>query len=182
MENYMIRTAWLGLALALSSACVTTTTSHDPGDAGSPDPGKDAGSDSGPSSVSPRAGKWFYDETTKVSSTCSSTTPIGEAGAFVIDQVTPGSFRITPGDGSAPFTCTTTTTKFSCPNRASFVSDLRPSVDAVVTGHATAEGKFSDATHGSGSQHATVDCVGTQCALVGPMPCNFAVDFKILAL
>ena len=131
------------------------------------------------SSVSPSAGGWIYGEQTEVSSTCSATTPHGQAGGFAIDQVTASSFRVAPNDGTPAFTCTSNSGGFSCPNRATFVMNYRPAVDAVVTVHATASGVFHDPSHGSGRQNATVDCAGTQCAAIGPLPCQFAVDFAI---
>ena len=159
----MTRIALLALALTLGSACVADAA---------PGPG---------GSISPRAGDWSYAETTQVSSTCSRNIPHGQGGSFEIDQVSASSFRIVPADSTAPFTCTTRGAKFSCPNRASFVMDLRPSVDATITVHATATGTFSDATHATGNQQATVDCTGSQCAMVGPLPCKFAVNFEIHA-
>ena len=57
--------------------------------------------------------------------------------------------------------------------------DDRPSIDAVITVHATANGRFSDGDHGTGRQDAKVDCSGTQCGVIGPFPCNFTVDFAI---
>jgi hypothetical protein len=184
----MTRTTFVGLALALISACGTVAKGDDPHsgtDAGpspepSPNPGPDAGPGSG-SSVSPRAGAWNYGEVTPVSSTCSAVTPHGEDGNFAIDQVQPASFRIIPDDGTAPFLCTWNTVGFSCPARLSFVADSRPGVDAVITGHATATGRFGDSGHGTGRQNAKIDCTGTQCGLIGPFPCDVAVDFAIHA-
>jgi hypothetical protein len=100
-------------------------------------------------------------------------------GNFAIDQVVPASFRIVPADGTAPFLCASNSAGFSCPNRAAFATDLRPSVDAVVTVHATATGTFGDSDHGTGRQDAKVDCTGTQCGVIGPFPCDFAVEFAI---
>jgi hypothetical protein len=123
----------------------------------------------------------MYGELTPVTSTCSAATPHGEAGDFAIDQVAAASFRIAPADGTAPFVCTADATGFHCPDRASFVMDYRPSVNAVLTVHVTATGRFGDAAHGTGRQDAKVDCTGTQCALIGGFPCNFTVDFAIEA-
>ena len=117
-----------------------------------------------------------------MSSTCSVGTTHGESGDFFIDELAAGSFRIVPGDGTAPFTCASTGASFQCPNRASFVMDYRPSVDAQLTVHATVTGAFSDGGHATGKQDATVDCAGTQCGTLGPLPCAFTVDFAIRAL
>ena len=175
----MTRIALLGLALALTSAPACGVTAGPPGNPS----GGPTGGPTGPSgggSISPRGGSWAYGEVTPVSSTCSMNTPHGQDGDFVIDQASASSFRIVPGDTTAPFTCTTNGAKFSCPNRASLVMDV-PGVDATITVHATASGTFSDTTHATGSQQATVDCAGSQCALIGPLPCNFAVNFEIHA-
>jgi hypothetical protein len=192
----MIRFAFVGVALAVFAGCVNNGPGDDQGDGS--DNGSDKGSGSGSGSgggsngsgsgsgsggggaISPRAGAWLYGEITPVSTTCGPSTPTGEAGPFAIDQVVPASFRIIPGDGTAAFTCTTTGAKFSCPNRASFVKDYRPGLDAMLTVHATATGTFSDVDHATGRQTATVDCAGSQCGVVGTLPCGFTVDFKIL--
>jgi hypothetical protein len=174
----MTRIALLGLALALTSAPACGVTSAAPGNPTGPsDP---SGDPSGGGTISPRSGSWAYGEVTPVSNTCSMNTPRGQNGDFLIDQVSASSFRIIPADSTAPFTCRTTGAKFSCPNRASFVMDV-PGVNATITVHATASGTFSDTTHATGSQQATVDCAGAQCALVGPLPCTFAVNFEIHA-
>ncbi|TMQ04442.1 MAG: hypothetical protein E6J90_51435 [Deltaproteobacteria bacterium] len=193
----MTRIAFVGLALALISACVVnpggdggTGSGSGGGGGGGSGSGSGGGSGSGSgsgsgggggSSVSPHAGLWTYGELTPVSSTCSATTPHGEGGNFAIDQVLPASFRIVPNDSTAPFICASSSAGFSCPNRASLVVDDRPSVDAVITVHVTATGRFSDGAHGTGRQAARVDCTGTQCGLIGPFPCDFAVDFAIRA-
>ena len=132
--------------------------------------------------MSPRAGLWTYGEQTQVSSTCNAGTPHGQAGDFAIDQVLPASFRIVPDDGTAAFVCTWDSAGFSCPDRAAFVVDSRPGVDAVITGHATATGRFSDSGHGTGRQNAKIGCTGTQCTLIGAFPCDLAVDFAIETL
>src|SRR5262249_23695808 len=99
-----------------------------------------------------------------------------------IDQVVSASFRIVPTDGTDAFTCNTTGAQFDCPNRASFVMDYHPSIDAVLTVHAKVTGTFSDATHATGQQAPTADCVGTQCSVLGTVPCSFTVNFVIRAL
>jgi hypothetical protein len=179
----MTRIAFVGLALALISGCGTVVKDDGGPHSGSdPDPDPDPSPDPNPSpgsSVSPRAGAWTYGEVTPVSSTCSATTPHGEDGNFAIDQVVPASFRIIPNDGTAAFVCTWNTVGFSCPVRAAFAVDNRPGVDAVITGHATAAGKFSDGDHGTGRQNVKIDCTGTQCGLIGAFPCDIAVDFAI---
>src|ERR1043166_955062 len=102
------------------------------------------------------------------------------AAGVPYDQVI-SSLRITPSDGTAAFLGSETGAKFSCPNRASFVADLHPSIDAIVTVHATATGTFSDPDRAMGTQQATVDCAGSRCAAVGPLPCSFTVNFGIHA-
>jgi hypothetical protein len=180
----MIRIALVVLAFAVTAACVTNA--GDGGDGDGTGSGSGSGSGSGPGSgpgnaISPRAGAWTYGEVTPVSTTCNATTPRGQNGDFGVDQVVAASFRIVPGDGTAPFTCTSNGAEFSCPNRASFFMDYRPGVDAAITIRVTATGTFSDSSHATGRQNATVECTGTQCSVLGPLPCNFAVDFAIRA-
>jgi hypothetical protein len=165
-----------GLVL-LIAACGTTKGNNPNVDAGS-----NSGSDGGPpgGNAVPRAGAWQYNEVTPVSNTCPSNTPTIENGAFVIDTVTATSFRIVPNDGTAPFTCSLSSTGFDCPNRGNAVEDLHPGLDAIVNAHAVANGSFSTSTHGTGRQEATVTCTGTQCnALGASFPCTIKVDFKI---
>jgi hypothetical protein len=181
----MSRITSLGLVLAfVVSACVVNEKGDDQtgDDSGSSSTG--SGSTGGGSSgnVAPRLGGWHYTGVTVVSNTCNSNVNRGEAGNFAVDQGTATSFRIVPNDGTAPFTCTLSKGAFTCPDRVSFVQDNRPSIDAVVTIHVTAEGAFPDATHGTGSQDGTVNCVGTACSVLGPWPCTFTQGFAIRAL
>ncbi len=169
------------LAALVLFGCGTNNSSSKP--SGDPDaavgnPHADAPTTSG--SVAPRAGAWRYSDT-PVSDTCPSNTPLGEAGTFVIDSLTPSAFRIVPGDGTAAFPCSYDATGFTCPDRLQHVEDLRPSVDAVIDVHATATGSFSSATHGTGNQSATATCTGTQCNLLGAnaFPCMAKVQFMI---
>lgn len=177
----MMRLAIAGVALALIG-CVNNNRGDGPG-TGGVDGGTTTGSDGGTSSnsVSPRVGLWSYGEQTPVSSTCSAATPHGEGGDFDIELVAPTSFQIVPHDGTPPFTCSSSSAGWSCPDRATFRMDYRPGLDAVVSVHGTASGSFPDASHGTGRQQATVTCSGAQCASIGPLPCMFSVDFAIHA-
>jgi hypothetical protein len=129
--------------------------------------------------VLPRAGAWYYEESTPVHNTCSQAVQ-GEDGSFGIDNVLAGSFHVIPNDGTTPFTCSLTNGSFDCPDRAWETRDLRPSVDAVLTAHGTAAGTFSSTTRATGQQKATVTCTGTACASLG-LPCTFDVNFVIVA-
>jgi hypothetical protein len=193
----MSRITSLGLVLAFAvSACVVngkadggsgdddSTGGGDTGggDTGGGDTGGGSHGGGGSGNAAPQIGGWNYTGVTLVTNTCNQRINRGEAGNFAIDQVAASSFRIVPNDGTAPFTCTLSRSGFSCPNRASSVQDGRPSVDAVLTVHVTADGTFSDATHGTGRQAGTVDCVGTACSALGTLPCTFTQDFAIRAL
>jgi hypothetical protein len=181
----MTRIALIGLALAIAAACTVNNHGDDDDNGPGRDGGTGSGTDGGPDSgspgtpISPSAGLWTYRETTPVSSTCRTDVAHFEGGNFVIDQVVSAGFRIVPGDGTSPFTCSSNGAQFNCPDRIAFVQDNRPSVDAVLTVHGTVTGTLSDTTHGTGQQAATVDCVGTQCALFGTLPCQFTVSFVI---
>ncbi len=140
----------------------------------------------GSGSLTPLAGRWFYDETTPVSSNCPGIINQAQApGDFRIGTIsTAAGFRVIPDDGTAPFQCTLSGKAFSCPERLADTLDYRnDGVDAVVTIHADARGTFSGANRASGRQEATVDCSGTQCAAYGgsALPCHFTVDFIIAA-
>ena len=131
--------------------------------------------------VTPHVGTWHYAQVTLVTNTCNSRVQTGESGDFVIDTAQPTSFHVMPNDGGDNFTCSLSGGSFDCPNRAAGTIDYRPSIDAVATYHVDADGDFSDAAHATGSQHATVDCTGSQCSLGGTFPCTFSQDFAITA-
>jgi hypothetical protein len=173
-----MRIIYVGLVFALAAGCVTQkgddSTSTDGGD------GSGSGSNHG-SDVTPQVGTWHYAQVTPVSNTCNPMLQHGEQGDFLIDAAQATSFHVIPGDGLGDFTCTLASGMFDCPNRAAFVQDYHPTVDAVITVHVAASGTFSDATHGTGLQQATVDCVGTQCAAIGT-PCTFSQNFAIVAI
>jgi hypothetical protein len=181
----MMRLAIAGLGLALVACANRGGDDPGPGPGGTgsgPGPGGiDGGMEPSGGSVSPRVGLWSYGEQTLVSTSCSATTPRGEAGDFDIEFVASTSFRIVPHDGTSAFSCTSSSAGFNCPDRATFAMDYRPGLDAMVAVHGTATGKFSDSGHGTGQQEATVTCSGTQCASIGPLPCMFRVNFAIHA-
>jgi len=127
----------------------------------------------------PQAGGWYYADVTQVSSTCTAGDD-GVDGGFLILSPSLTGFTVDDGD-TDPFNCTLSGGAFNCPNRASHIEDLRPTYDAVITAHATATGTFTSETRGSGSQSATVDCVGTACSAAGNWPCQFKVNFQIAA-
>jgi hypothetical protein len=130
--------------------------------------------------ILPVAGTWSYGETSTVSTTCNSSLTQIEDGPFGVSAVLSTSFTVTPNDGTAPFICKSDTTEgFSCPNRASLFFDFRANFDAQVTVRAVASGKFLDSRHARGKQDAVLDCVGTQCNLIGPNPCGFVVNFEV---
>ena len=163
---------------ALAASLVTGCIVHDNGgdDTGS---GHGSGSGSGSGTLSPVAGRWFYEETTPVSSTCPTSFTRGEGGDFAIDTVTTTSFRVIPADSTEPFTCSLSGTDFVCPDRAVYAESYP---NAVVTAHASATGLFGARDRATGHQDANVSCVGTGCsALGGALPCAFQVHFTIHA-
>ncbi len=171
--------------IALGFIFVLAACASNSGDDTGPNPDGNTtmGSDSGNNGdVQPRAGAWSYTDA-PVSSTCPNNVPTEEAGSFVIDQVTASGFRVVPGDGTDPFPCTLGGGgNFDCPDRVKTVEDLRPSLDAVITVHASASGSFSSATAGTGEQHADATCAGTQCNAAGNVfPCAASVTFTIQA-
>ncbi len=138
------------------------------------DPGTDPDT-----AIVPREGNWYYLDVTRISSTCVAGDD-GNAGDFAITSASLAGFTVIDGS-TDPFGCNLSGTTFNCPNRAAYTEDLRPTYDAVLTAHATADGTFSSATRGSGSQGATVSCAGTACASYGTWPCTFKVNFQIAA-
>jgi hypothetical protein len=176
----MSRIAFASFALAASlvTGCIIHNDGGDDTGDGSGS-GHGSGSGSGSGTVSPAAGRWFYEETTPVSSTCPMSFTRGEGGDFAIDTVTTTSFRVVPADSTDPFTCTLDGKDFNCPDRAVFTESYP---NAVVTAHATATGLFSAGDRANGHQDANVTCVGTGCsALGGALPCAFKVHFTIQA-
>lgn len=181
----MSRINSLGPVLTIIALVATACVADQNRDGDNHGTGSGSGSGSGSSSggdAAPRAGVWHYTGVTLVSNTCDQSINRGEAGNFGIDQVVATSFRVIPDDGTAPFTCMRLNSAFTCPDRASFVDDYRPGLDAVIAVHVTADGTFSSTTRATGSQDGTIDCAGTQCAVLGTLPCTFTQDFVIQAL
>jgi hypothetical protein len=131
--------------------------------------------------VTPKVGGWHYADVTPISNTCSSPQD-GNAGDFAIDAATATAFHVVPGDATDPFSCSLAGAAFDCPDRYNEQDDLRPSIDAVLTVHATAEGTFSSSIRGTGTQEATITCTGTACSAIGSFPCQFNVSFTIATL
>jgi hypothetical protein len=187
MTRFLSTSIVLVLAL-LAPACNGSSgddTGGDDGggdDGGGDDGGGDdgGGDDGGGGDVTPAIGAWEYDAITPVSNTCNSEIERGEAGNFAIDASSTTSFHVIPNDGTAAFTCTLGNAgSFDCPNRAAHVESI-PELQVTITVNAIAMGIFSDSTHASGRQDATVSCAGAGCAAVpGPMPCTFSQDFDI---
>jgi hypothetical protein len=165
---------------------------NDPGDSGGDtggdnggDTGGDNGGDTGGGDVAPRSGVWDYSEYVPSQNDCNVPGDYGNGdGGFGLTYDGGGVFTVIPNDGTDPFDCTLDGADFNCPDRATEVVDIDQSLDATLVGQASAEGTFSDAENGTGSQTAIVDCEGADCALVesttgADFPCTFAVDFVI---
>ena len=161
-----MRAMLLGLGL-IATGCVTNNGPMNPNGSGS---------------VVPQIGTWQYGQISPISNSCGQAIPQSQYGNFQIDGAGATSFHVDPQDGTAPFTCTLNGASFDCPDRAAGSDDLHPAYDAVVSFHATANGTFSTTTAGSGQQHATVSCSGSQCSQIASFPCQFAVSFSIDAL
>lgn len=196
----MNRIALVSLLALTASACHSVEGDDSPGGGGGGggdgdvDGGVGSGSGSGSGSgdgsgdgdggsITPQAGRWFYDEITPVSSNCPNIIDEGQAGAFAVTQVSAAGFLVVPEDGADPFACTLTGAAYDCPDRVSHVEDYRPAADAVITIHAIASGTFASPTRAAGRQIATVGCAGAQCNSfgVGQLPCTFTVDFVVRA-
>jgi hypothetical protein len=125
---------------------------------------------------------WNYSGLTLVQNDCNQRLTQGEGGDFLIDAASTTSIHVNPNDGGDPFSCSLSQGAFDCPNRVAQTDDERPSIDAVFTVHVDVNGTFDAATHGTGTQQATVDCTGSQCNLAGTaFPCHFEQDFVITA-
>lgn len=129
--------------------------------------------------IVPQEGTWHYQEVTPISSNCAAGDD-GSVGNFAIVSASAAGFTVIDGEAD-PFGCSLSGNSFNCPNRAWYIEDLRPDVDAVLTAHATAQGTFSSATRATGTQEATVTCTGSACSLAGTWPCNFKVGFDVRA-
>jgi hypothetical protein len=156
-------------SIAPLTACVTNKDGGDDND--------DDYNDNMSALIVPVEGQWHYLDVTQISSNCSAGDD-GTAGSFGITGASASGFTVIDGE-TDPFPCSLSGNTFNCPNRASSIEDLRPDVDAVITAHATAQGTFSSATRGSGTQEASVTCTGTACSAAGTWPCQFKVSFQI---
>jgi hypothetical protein len=93
-----------------------------------------------------------------------------------------GSYRVEPGDGSAPFHCTLSGDELDCPDRAAEEQSLS-GLDATLVIHVVATATVESESEMSGEQRGTVTCKGSGCsaaaAAVGAsLPCEFSVDFS----
>lgn len=133
----------------------------------------------------PRSGRWGYVEYQQNQNDCNLDDSYGNGGgSFLLENHGDGTFTVVPGDGTDPFVCQLDGGAFDCPDRATEVVEVEGGYDAVIIGHATAEGIFSDDDSGSGSQTATVSCQGGDCGIVEAatgvdFPCTLEVDFVI---
>jgi hypothetical protein len=177
----MNRIAFFSLVFAVTSSLAGCL---DNGDLDNQDPDEaQLGTVESDITILPAAGTWTYGPLIPLATTCNAPgIAEGESGPFRLDGVTTTAFRVTPNDGTAPFSCSYSEGQFSCPNRAIAVVDLRPSLDAKFTVKVTATGVMSDSRHAKGKQDALVTCVGTKCNLFGPMPCGFVDTFEVHTL
>ena len=161
------------IALACLLASLTACATNDSNDSG---PGTNQNMNT---LIVPAEGEWYYADVTPVSSTCIAGDD-GIAGNFAITSPSASGFTVLDGE-TEPFNCSLSNNAFNCPNRAWYTEDLRPSVDAVLVAHASAQGTFSSSTRGTGTQEATVTCTGSACSAAGTWPCGFKVSFEIRA-
>jgi len=175
----MTRTAFAALATSFTLAAASLVGCMDEGQ----DQDDTASVESAITNITPFTGGWTYTSLSPVSTTCSVPTSIahGESGPFTLNSVTTSSFRVTPNDGLPAFTCSYSGGIFNCPDRVTATLDLRPFIDLAVTVQITATGLMSDSKHAQGKQDAFVSCVGSQCSLLGQMPCGFVDNFTVAA-
>jgi hypothetical protein len=176
---------WLAI-LALVGCSSTTVVNNGGGDGGgssSSSSGGSSSSSSGGSSATPDSGVWNYSDVKRTTDSCHIPQLRDPDGNFTLQAGAGGSFTITPGDGTDPFTCSASGGKFSCPDRAAQKEDLTSSgVNAVVVAHATASGDVVSSTKLSGKQDVQVSCTGTDCSKVAQtagttFPCAISITF-----
>jgi hypothetical protein len=145
--------------------------------------GDDGGDDGGGPPVQPSSGRWGYSEYTPVtSSSCPELAQyLDEGGTFLLDNHGNGTFTVRIA-GEQPFDCSLGGGAFDCPDRVTVTSDT--GVDATLTAHVRAGGRFTTSSLGSGRQHADLTCAGSQCSVVEAtigvrFPCAFDVDFVV---
>jgi hypothetical protein len=136
-------------------------------------------SSTGGSSSVPASGVWFYDQVERTADTCHAPQIKDPSGDFTIQDGAGGSFVITPGDGTDPFTCTASGGKFTCPNRAAQKTNVGT---AVISGQATASGTVVSDAKLNGSQDLQVTCAGSDCSAVAAQlgtsfPCTISITF-----
>lgn len=172
------------ISLLATTACVSSEdddsdddNTNDTGDPGDASDDGDDGDDGTPTTYVPRIGTWGYAEVTPVSSSCPAAIDEVGDGDFVIDRADSASFHVIPDDGTAPFTCVTAGSSYTCPDRAAGSVDY-PALGATVTFRATASGTFRSATSAAGRQTLTATCTGSGCP---QSTCSITVDFVVSA-
>lgn len=157
-------------------------TGADGADDGADDgaPSDETGGDGG-AAGGPEPGAWLYEETGAATNGCAFLEdPSNGFGTYVIAAVDGGSFTITPGDDTDPFTCTHDGATFQCDERLQEEVDAGGTTLAVLV---SASGDLVSATEMEGTQDGHVECDGADCAaaeeLLGTtFPCEFSIPWR----
>ncbi|MCA9653496.1 MAG: hypothetical protein H6712_29065 [Myxococcales bacterium] len=180
------------LAMAAPGCIIVSDDGDDSaGDAGSGDAGssdgsggadgmdEDTGAEGGGTADEPTPGLWIYAETGQSTNECEflddPSNGWGEYGVELVD----GGFRVTPGDDTEPFDCSSGGGSFECPQRLQEEVMAGGTTLQVLV---TIEGTLPMADAMAGTQLGEVVCEGSDCALAEQLlgttlPCSFSVGF-----
>ena len=128
------------------------------------------------------AGAWIYDDWQEASNACNYQDLVTNGdGTYLVGDVTPSSFMVTPGDGTDAFLCNLAGCAFSG-TRAEITEIPDGFSDSTLRINVDVDGTLSDATHMSGTQTGTVTCTGLSCGLIESrlqitFPCVVVVYF-----
>jgi len=119
----------------------------------------------------PPSGTWLFVNGEVISDTCNVAEGEVASGNFALINNDNGTFTIDPEDGTDPFLCTIEGDDFVCPER---LQDDLGDDNTTLALHVEASGFFDSDTFVTGTQTATISCMGDGCGLASLL---YSVDF-----
>lgn len=132
--------------------------------------------------LEPKSGTWTFVNREVTKNTCTDDQTEPNEGDFVVLNNGDGTFTIDPDDGSELFLCTLDGDSYTCPKRLQETVKI-DGTDARLEIRVSASGTFSSEREATGQQDATIECIGSQCALVSAvsgvtLPCEISATYK----